>query len=49
MKKEKIQIHLSQKQLQYLDEFKTKLDMTRAAAIRRIIDDRIIQDNDKKQ
>ena len=48
MKKEKIQVHLSKKQLEYLDEFKTKLDMTRAAAIRRIIDDRIIQD-DKKQ
>ena len=47
MKKIKIQLHITSKQLEYVDALSKKLDIKRAEAIRRVIDDHIIQ-NDKK-
>ena len=47
MKKEKVQIHLTRKQIEYINNLCNKLDITKAEALRRIVDDHIIQ-NDKK-
>jgi len=47
MKKEKVQIHLTPKQIEYINVLRIKLDITKAEALRRIIDDHMLQ-NDKK-